>query len=60
MPPIARNLVGTITATAWLGVGVFMIFRGASETWRMAGFLVVAVGIFRAVLLVRQWKKDKS
>lgn len=59
MQPLARNLVGIITSALWLGVGVFMIFRGVSENWRLAGFLVVGVGVLRAALLVRQWKKGK-
>lgn len=57
MNPRTRNSIGIITSLLWLGVGAYMIFRGVSDTWRMVGFLVVAVGVLRAGLLLRQWNK---
>lgn len=60
MGPTTRNIVGVITSSLWLATGVYMIFRGIDETWRAIGFVVVAVGVWRAIRLVREWKKGVS
>ena len=58
MIPGSRNLVGTLTTVLWLGVGVFTVFCGVDRTWRATGFLVIAVGVLRGALLLRDWKKN--
>ncbi len=58
MQPLARKLMGIITSVLWLGMGGYMVFYGATQTWRLVGFAVIAVGVLRAALLVRQFRQS--
>ena len=60
MRPSTRNMVGSLTSLFWIGTGTYMIFNGVDEMWRMVGYAVVAVGIGRAALLARDWKKHNQ
>jgi hypothetical protein len=51
-----RFWIGSITATLWVGVGVYMLFNAPTQTWRLAGVLVVGVGILRFAMLLRQYR----
>ncbi|OQB09649.1 MAG: hypothetical protein BWY17_04561 [Deltaproteobacteria bacterium ADurb.Bin207] len=53
-------MIGTVTTLLWLGVGVYTIMYGASQAWKAGGFLIVAVGVLRGALLLRDWNKTKD
>ena len=52
-----RLWIGAVTATLWVGVGIYMLFNAPTQTWRLAGVLVVGVGIVRFTMLVRQYRQ---
>ena len=54
-----RNMTGILTTTLWLGAGVYTILYGATQTWSAIGYLVVAVGVLRGALLIRDWNRAK-
>jgi len=60
MQPRLRNIVGSFPSLFWIGTGPFMISKRADANWRLVGWAVVAVGIGRAALLLRDWNKHKS
>ena len=57
MKTTPRIWVGAATATLWVGVGFYMLFNAPTQMWRYGGLLVVAVGVLRAAMLVRQFRQ---
>jgi hypothetical protein len=60
MQSSTRNLVGSLTSLFWIVAGVYMVFRGVDETWRLVGFAVIGVGVFRGAMLLRDWNRGKG
>lgn len=52
-----RLWIGALTASLWVGVGIYMLFNAPTQSWRLAGVLVVGVGIVRFVMLLRQFRQ---
>ncbi len=56
----ARNLIGAVTSLLWLVVGAFILLGAQTTTWLVAGTVVLAIGLLRAVLLVATWRRSGS
>lgn len=59
MKPITRNIIGAMTTLMWIVAGIYMTLRGIDQTWKLVGFGVIAVGIFRGAFVLRDWNKEK-
>ena len=55
-----RDVFGVLTTASWVGVGVYTVFYGIDSTWKACGYLIIAVGVIRGFVLLRDWKKTKS
>jgi hypothetical protein len=52
-----RFWIGVLTSLAWLAFGLYTVVAGADETWQRVGWLIIVVGLLRAVKVVRDWKR---
>ena len=51
-----RNFIGSVTSILWIAVGAFILAGAETTTWIVAGIVVLALGLLRAVLLLATWR----
>lgn len=55
--PSSRNVIGILTALLWVAAGVYMTLRGVNSTWKLVGYGVIAVGVWRGFMLLQHWDR---
>lgn len=55
-----QNMIGAFTSVVWMAAGLFFLVTSEETIWRALGVVILALGVLRAVPVVRSLAGRKA